>query len=60
MKDGEFYDGHFSMMTEKYFIVYPNNIEIVGQIGDSVLVNSIVATYTKANLLVEGFRMNNW
>jgi hypothetical protein len=60
VKDGESYDGHFSMMTEKYFIVYPNNTEIVGQIGDPVLVKSIVTTYTKANLLIEGFRMNNW
>jgi hypothetical protein len=60
VKEGQSYNGHFSMMEEKYFIVYPSNTDVVGQIEDNELVKSIVATYTKANLLIETFRMNNW
>ncbi len=59
LKDGEPFDLHFSL-TEKYFIVYPSNTEVVGQIDDPDLVKSIVVTYNKANVLIESFRMNNW
>ena len=60
LPEGVAFDSHFRMMTEKYFIVYPNNTEIVGQIADSDLVKSIVVTYNKANFLIEGLHMNNW
>lgn len=57
-KDGEPYQVYFSL-TEKYFIVYPNNTEIVGQIDDPELCKAIVVTYNKANFLLEAFRINN-
>ena len=59
LEDGKPYMVYFSL-TEKYFIVYPNNTEIVGQIDDSELCKAIVVTYNKANFLLESFRINNW
>ena len=58
LKEGEPFNVRFCL-TEKYFIVYPNNTDAVGQIEDADLVKSIVETYIKANLLIETFRMNN-
>ena len=55
---GEPFNNHFSL-TEKYFIVYPNNTDVVGQIDDPNLVKSIIVTYNKANFLIEMFRINN-
>ena len=57
-KAGEPFNVHFSL-TEKYFIVYPNNTDVVGQIEDTNLVKSIIVTYNKANFLIEMFRINN-
>ena len=57
-KAGEPFSVHFSL-TEKYFIVYPNNTDVVGQIDDPDLVKSIIVTYNKANFLIEMFRINN-
>jgi hypothetical protein len=59
LKEGEPFDVNFSL-TEKYFIVYPNNTDVVGQIEDTDLVKAIVVTYNKANFLIEMFRINNW
>ncbi len=50
---------YFSL-TERYFIVYPNNTELVGQIGDEELSKAIVVTYNRGNFLIELFRINNW
>jgi hypothetical protein len=59
LKEGEPFNVNFSL-TEKYFIVYPNNTDVVGQIDDPGLVKAIVVTYNKANFLIEMFRINNW
>jgi len=50
---------YFSL-TEKYFIVYQQNTEIVGQIDAPELCKAIVNTYNKANFLIDAFRINNW
>ena len=59
LKEGQAYNVYFSL-TEKYFIVYPNNTEIVGQIDDPELCKAIVRTYNMANFLLEMYRINNW
>ncbi|HWQ90821.1 MAG TPA: hypothetical protein VN673_04060 [Clostridia bacterium] len=58
VKEGEPHLTYF-VLGEEYFIVYPNNTEIVGQIDDAELCKAIVGTYNKANFLREGFRINN-
>jgi len=58
IKDGEPFDTYFSL-KQQYFIVYPNNTEIVGQIEDGELVKSIVVTYNTANFLIESYLINN-
>ena len=58
-KDGETFDLYYSLRQE-YFIVYPKNTDVVGQIDDEELVNSIVRTYNTANFLLEMFWINNW
>jgi len=58
LREGEPFNVSFSL-TEKYFIVYPNNTDVVGQIEDPDLVKAIVVTYNKANFLIEMFRINN-
>jgi hypothetical protein len=55
---GQIYETYF-LLTEKYFIVYPSNTEIVGQIEDDSLRRGIVYTYNRANFLLEMFRINN-
>jgi hypothetical protein len=59
LPDGRTFDVFFSL-TQQYFIVYPNNSAIVGQIDDDALVTSIVTTYNLGNFLIEQFRINNW
>jgi hypothetical protein len=59
LKEREPFMVYFSL-TEKYFIVYPNNTGLVAQIKDADLCRSIVVTYNKVNFLVELFRINNW
>ena len=50
---------YFSV-TEKYFIVYPNNTEIVGQVNDPDLCKAIIDVYNTANYVMDGLRVNNW
>jgi len=59
LKEGENYNTYFSL-NQKYFIVYPNNTDIVGQIEDEGLVKSIVITYNAGNFLIESYGINNW
>jgi len=61
LEEGKPHTVYFSMIeTGKYFIVYPHNTEIVGQIDDPELCKAIIITYNKANFLIESFRINNW
>ena len=46
-------------ISERYFMVYPNNTNIVGQIDDSELVKQIVMTYNLAIALQDAFKVNN-
>jgi hypothetical protein len=46
-------------LRQEYFIVYPRNTDIVGQIEDNELVKSIVKTYNTANFLLEMYWINN-
>src|SRR5450759_454005 len=52
LKEGEPFNVNFSL-TEKYFIVYPNNTDIVGQIEDTDVVKDIVVKNKKAKFLIE-------
>lgn len=59
LKEGENYTTYFSL-RQQYFIVYPNNTDVVGQIQDPSLVKAIVYTYNVGNFLIESFLINNW
>jgi hypothetical protein len=59
LKDGQPFDVYFSL-KQQYFIVYPNNTDLVGQIDESDLVKAIVVTYNTANFLIESYLINNW
>jgi hypothetical protein len=59
LKDGQTFDVYFSL-KQQYFIVYPNNTDVVGQIEDSDLVKAVVVTYNTANFLIESYLINNW
>lgn len=59
LKDGQTFDVYFSL-KQQYFIVYPNNTDVVGQIEDGDLVKAIVVTYNTANFLIESYLINNW
>jgi hypothetical protein len=54
LKEGQPFDVYFSL-KQQYFIVYPNNTDVVGQIEDSDLVKAIVVTYNTANFLIESY-----
>jgi hypothetical protein len=58
LKSGEPYQVRFCL-TEKYFIVYPNNTGLVAQLDDRDLCKAIIVVYNKANFLIETFRINN-
>lgn len=58
VKDGDGFT-HFFKITRDYFIVYPNNTSIVGQIGDPELCLRIVTAYTKANTFLDAIEVNN-
>jgi len=46
-------------LTQDYFIVYPANCEVIGQIDDDEkLVEVIINTYNIANFLIEIYRIN--
>lgn len=45
---------------ERYFLVYPNNTEIIGQIDDKDLCRTIIEAYNTANYVLEGMHVNNW
>ena len=49
----------FFRLNKEYFIVYPKNTHIVGQVNNPILVNSIVTTYNLANFLIEIYLINN-
>src|SRR5579859_4511740 len=59
LEDGKPYNVYF-LLTQDYFIIYPRNTEVVGQIDDAQLCKAIVVTYNKANLFIEALRVNNW
>jgi hypothetical protein len=59
LEDGKPYLHYFSL-SEKYFIVYPSNTEIIGQIDDKDLCRAIIETYNTANYVLEGLKVNNW
>jgi hypothetical protein len=46
-------------ISERYFMVYPTNTDIVGQIDDWELVKQIVMTYNLAIALQDAFKVNN-
>jgi len=50
----------FFKITRDYFIVYPNNTGIVGQIGDSELCTAIITAYHKASVFIDSIEVNNW
>ena len=58
LKDDEPLMMMFSL-TERYFIVYPSNTALTGQIPDAELVKLIIETYNKGNVLIELWRINN-
>ena len=58
LKQDEHFNRYF-LLREKYFIVYPQNTDIVGQIRDKDLVSAIVRTYSCANFLLEMYNINN-
>lgn len=58
VKDGEPYMTYF-LLNQDYFIVYPNNTDVVGRITDKDLCKAIVTTYNVANFLLECFHINN-
>ena len=58
IKEGQTFDVYFSL-KQQYFIVYPNNTDVVGQIEDGDLVKAIVGTYNTANVLIESYLINN-
>src|SRR5258706_12390288 len=45
--------------ADDYFVIYPNNTHIVGQIKDIDLCKSIVTVYNLAKSLHDSFRINN-
>ena len=59
LPDGKPFYNYISV-TESFFIVYPNNTEMVGQIADRELCKAIIETYNTANYVIEGLRVNNW
>ena len=58
LKPGEPFLSNMTI-SERYFMVYPNNTDIVGQIDDSDLVKQIVMTYNLAIALQDAFKVNN-
>ncbi len=50
---------YFFKITRDYFIVYPNNTAIVGQINNSELCRQIVTAYTSANTFLDAIEVNN-
>lgn len=58
VKDGQGFT-YFFKITKNYFIVYPNNTSIVGQIADSELCRQIVTAYTRANTFMDAIEVNN-
>jgi hypothetical protein len=46
-------------LKNKYFIVYPENTHIVGQIMNQELVKSVIVTYNTANALIDAIWVNN-
>jgi len=59
LEEGKPYLNYFSLSGE-YFIIYPNNTELIGQIDDRELCKAIIETYNTANYAIEGLRVNNW
>lgn len=58
VKEGEVFAYSFQIRRD-YFIVYPNNTAIVGQIGDAELVRQIIASHTAANSLLDAIAVND-
>jgi hypothetical protein len=58
LKPGEPFLSNMTI-SERYFTVYPNNTDMVGQIDDSDLVKQIVMTYNLAITLQDAFKVNN-
>lgn len=50
----------YASLTAQYFIVYPNNTDMVGQLNDETLCKAIIETYAAADYMTEGLRINNW
>jgi hypothetical protein len=51
---------HYFMLTRDYFLIYPHNTELIGQIDDQDLCKAIIETYSTTNYVIEGLRVNNW
>jgi len=47
-------------LTQEYFIVYPNNTEIVGQTDDPELCKAIIDAYNMMNYTKDTLGVNNW
>jgi hypothetical protein len=58
VKQGETFT-YFFKITRDYFIVYPNNTSIVGQINDAELCRQIVVAYTRASTFIDAIEVNN-
>jgi hypothetical protein len=57
-KGKKYYDKKF-LLTKDYFIVYPKNTSIIGQLEDPAVCKAIVETYNLGNFLIENFEINN-
>jgi len=49
----------YFLLSDRYLVVYPNNVNVVGHIDDPDLSKAIVVTYNTATALIAAFRINN-
>jgi hypothetical protein len=59
LNDGQPFATYFKTSRE-YFIVYPKNTSIVGQIENSDLCKAIINTYHRASMLSDAIEVNSW
>ena len=58
VKEGEVFAYSFQIRCN-YFVVYPNNTAIIGQIEDANLVRQIIASYTSASSFLDAIEVND-
>jgi hypothetical protein len=59
IEKGEKIYPHKFHLKRSYFVVFPGNTGVVGQVEDSALADLVVSTYIAGNGLIEQFEINN-